>query len=405
MTALDVVGLAMSFGTTEVLTDVSLSVPKHSITAVLGSSGSGKTTLLRIIAGFERPRAGVVKLAGEVIEGPDRHVAPERRRLGYVPQEGALFPHLSVAANVGFGLGRRGGRSKRVDELLELVGLPDLGLRYPHELSGGQQQRVALARALAIEPPVVLLDEPFSSLDAALRISVRADISRVLRESGTAVVLVTHDQQEALSMADQVAVLRDGRVAQVGRPREIYAKPVDAEMAAFLGEANLVDAVVSDSVAVTALGRLGTDTRIAASGTALIRPEQITISVGPDAAGLAGRADLSGSRVGGDRRPDGGVRGADDPGAGAWPDRLRDRRRGSADRGRRRPRLGCPSLTAAVSHRLNISDTRACRGITGRPSCLIWTTTRYPTKAGAAKIGGLGSCPTTDPGSRLFAAY
>jgi iron(III) transport system ATP-binding protein len=289
MTALDVVGLAMSFGTTEVLTDVSLSVPKHSITAVLGSSGSGKTTLLRIIAGFERPRAGVVKLAGEVIEGPDRHVAPERRRLGYVPQEGALFPHLSVAANVGFGLGRRGGRSKRVDELLELVGLPDLGLRYPHELSGGQQQRVALARALAIEPPVVLLDEPFSSLDAALRISVRADISRVLRESGTAVVLVTHDQQEALSMADQVAVLRDGRVAQVGRPREIYAKPVDAEMAAFLGEANLVDAVVSDSVAVTALGRLGTDTRIAASGTALIRPEQITISVGPDAAGLAGR--------------------------------------------------------------------------------------------------------------------
>jgi iron(III) transport system ATP-binding protein len=246
-------------------------------------------TLLRIIAGFERPQAGVVKLAGVVIDGPGRHLPPERRRLGYVPQEGALFPHLTVAANVGFGLSRGAQRPKRVEELLELVGLPQLARRYPHELSGGQQQRVALARALAIEPPVVLLDEPFSSLDAALRISVRADISRVLRASGTAVVLVTHDQQEALSMADQVAVLRDGRVAQVGSPRMIYARPVDPEMAAFLGEANLIDADIRGAVAVTALGRLGTDAVADARGTALIRPEQIAISAGIDGDGLPGR--------------------------------------------------------------------------------------------------------------------
>jgi iron(III) transport system ATP-binding protein len=289
MTALEVDGLAMSFGATEVLTDVCLSVPEHSITAVLGASGSGKTTLLRIIAGFEQPSAGSISLAGRVIEAPGRHTPPERRRLGYVAQEGALFPHLTVARNVAFGLRRGARHSKRVGELLELVGLADLGRRYPHELSGGQQQRVALARALAIEPPVVLLDEPFSSLDAALRISVRADIAAVLRAAGTAAVLVTHDQQEALSMADQVAVLRHGRVAQVGDPREIYLYPVDPEMAAFLGEANLVDADVVGSTAITALGRLSTRSVSDCRATALIRPEQISISAGSDGSGMPGR--------------------------------------------------------------------------------------------------------------------
>jgi iron(III) transport system ATP-binding protein len=289
MNALEVHGVAMSFGATEVLTNVSLSVPKHSITAVLGSSGSGKTTLLRIIAGFERPRAGQVSLAGQVIDGPGQHVPPERRRLGYVPQEGALFPHLTAARNVGFGL-RRGARdSARVAELLDLVGLSDLGQRYPHELSGGQQQRVALARAMALDPPVVLLDEPFSSLDAALRVSVRADIARVLRTAGTSVVLVTHDQQEALSMADQVAVLRHGHVAQVGTPRDIYARPVDPEMATFLGEANLVDAQVHDSTAATALGPLTTEIMPNGASTALLRPEQISISPGHTGYGLTGR--------------------------------------------------------------------------------------------------------------------
>jgi iron(III) transport system ATP-binding protein len=281
MSALVVEQVAMSFGATEVLTDVSLSVPEHSITAVLGASGSGKTTLLRIIAGFERPRAGTVTLAGRLIEAPGEHWPPERRRLGYVPQDGALFPHLSVARNVAFGLPHGARRSSRVGELLELVGLADLGRRFPHELSGGQQQRVALARALAINPPVVLLDEPFASLDAALRVSVRADIAAVLRAAGTAAVLVTHDQQEALSMADQVAVLRHGQMAQVGAPREIYAHPVDPEMATFLGEANLVACEVSGSTAITALGPIATRTRVPpGAAVVLIRPEQIIMVEG-----------------------------------------------------------------------------------------------------------------------------
>jgi iron(III) transport system ATP-binding protein len=281
MNALVVDQVAMSFGATQVLTDVSLVVPDHSITAVLGASGSGKTTLLRIIAGFERPSAGTVELAGQVIEAPGEHWPPERRRLGYVPQDGALFPHLSVARNVAFGLPRGARRSSRVPELLELVGLADLGRRFPHELSGGQQQRVALARALAIDPPVVLLDEPFASLDAALRVSVRADIAAVLRAAGTAAVLVTHDQQEALSMADQVAVLRNGHMAQVGAPREIYTHPVDPEMATFLGEANLLAAEVSGSTAMTALGPISTRTPIPAGvATVLIRPEQIIMTQG-----------------------------------------------------------------------------------------------------------------------------
>jgi iron(III) transport system ATP-binding protein len=286
--ALECNGIALSFGVTPVLVDLDLEVPEHSIIAVLGPSGSGKSTLLRILAGFERPQSGQVTLAGRVVDGLGRHVPPERRRIGYVPQEGALFPHLTVQRNVGFALPRGQRRGERVRELLDLVGLADLGRRYPHELSGGQQQRVALARALAMKPPVVLLDEPFSSLDAALRVSVRADIARVLRESGTAVVLVTHDQQEALSIADQVAVLRDGRIAQVGTPREIYAQPVDPQMAAFLGEANLVDAEVRDGVVVTALGQLLAPGAADLTGTALIRPEQVTISPDHDGPGLRG---------------------------------------------------------------------------------------------------------------------
>jgi iron(III) transport system ATP-binding protein len=288
MTALQVDNLAMSFGSTEVLRDVTLTVPEHSITAVLGSSGSGKTTLLRIIAGFERPTAGVVSLAGRVLEGQGGHVPPERRGLGYVPQEGALFPHLTVAANVAFGLRRSARSAARIEELLSLVSLPELAKRYPHELSGGQQQRVALARALALEPAVVLLDEPFSSLDAALRTNVRADIARVLRSTGTTVVLVTHDQQEAMSLADQVAVLRDGSVAQAGSPRDLYANPVDPAMAAFVGDANLILAKVDEDVAMTALGDLPTSPLGRTDAVVLVRPEQIAIRVGHSDDGLRG---------------------------------------------------------------------------------------------------------------------
>jgi iron(III) transport system ATP-binding protein len=284
---LRVAGLAVSFGAVRVLTDVALEVPEGSFTAVLGASGSGKTTLLRCVAGFERPGSGTIEVAGSVVDGPGRHVVPERRRLGYVPQEGALFPHLTVAANVGFGLRTRAGRAARVAELLELVGLGGLDRRYPHELSGGQQQRVALARALALDPALVLLDEPFSSLDAALRLSVRSDIARVLRESGSTVVLVTHDQQEAMSLADHVAVLRAGRIAQVGTPRDLYLRPVDPEMAAFVGEANLVSATVRGSEAVTALGTLQTGGGRDGDGVVLVRPEQISV-VGEEGAGLPG---------------------------------------------------------------------------------------------------------------------
>ena len=185
-----------------------------------------------------------------------RFVPSERRRIGYVPQEGALFPHLSVGRNVAFGLPRGPDRRHRVDELLELVGLSGYRRRYPHQLSGGQQQRVALARALAIGPEIVLLDEPFSSLDAAMRSSVRADVLGVLRQAGTTSILVTHDQDEALSMADQVAVLRHGVIAQLDTPAALYGRPGDVELAQFLGESNVLDGEVHDGTARTALGRL-----------------------------------------------------------------------------------------------------------------------------------------------------
>ena len=270
-----------AFGAQEVLRGVDLTVPDGSFTAILGASGSGKTTLLRIVAGFERPDRGEVWLGDELVDDAgSRYLACERRRIGYVPQEGALFPHLSVGRNVGFGLPRRSARRARVDELLELVGLAGYRRRYPHQLSGGQQQRVALARALAIEPEVVLLDEPFSSLDAALRASVRSEVLGVLRQAGTTSVLVTHDQDEALSMADQVAVLRDGAVAQLDTPAGLYGHPGDADVARFLGEANLIEGEIRDGTATTVLGRLPVGFWSGPpSGRArvMVRPEQIEL--------------------------------------------------------------------------------------------------------------------------------
>src|SRR5271170_1400688 len=200
-----VTGLYKAFGAHQVLTGVDLEVPAGSLTAILGPSGSGKTTLLRLMAGFERADAGTIGIGDVLVDGPGVYVAPERRRIGYVPQEGSLFPHLTVAANVGFGLPARDRRAGRAASMLEMVGLGGLGRRYPHQLSGGQQQRVALARALAIEPAVVLLDDLFVFLDALLRSCVYADGHDMFRRDGTTGVLVTHDQDEALSVADQVA--------------------------------------------------------------------------------------------------------------------------------------------------------------------------------------------------------
>jgi iron(III) transport system ATP-binding protein len=298
VTGFDLAGVHKSFRSQPVLRGVDLAIETGSLTAILGASGSGKTTLLRLLAGFERVDSGVITVGGRVVDDGRRHVAPERRRVGYVPQEGALFPHLTVAGNVGFGLDRaaRHGRG-RVDELLELVGLAGLGRRYPHQLSGGQQQRVALARALAIRPSLVLLDEPFASLDAALRTSVRADVVRVLRTAGTTALLVTHDQDEALSAADRVAVLRDGVIAQVGTPRELYERPKDLDLARFVGEANVFDGVAEDGGARTALGTVALhgDRRPGGAGEhvlVLVRPEQIQVTSArgdaPAAGGVVG---------------------------------------------------------------------------------------------------------------------
>ncbi|MCV2488172.1 ABC transporter ATP-binding protein [Geodermatophilus sp. YIM 151500] len=281
MSALTVHDLTKAFGATRVLTGVSLHVPQGGFTALLGPSGCGKTTLLRLIAGFDDPDSGTVLLGDRVVAGAGRGVPARRRGIGFVPQEGGLFPHLTVAENVTFGLPRRRRRDRaRVAGLLDLVGL-DAGLadRAPHQLSGGQQQRVALARALAPEPSLVLLDEPFSSLDAALREETRAAVAAALSAAGATAVLVTHDQAEALSMADQVAVLRGGRLVQLTDPRTLYRLPGDLDVATFVGEAVVLDAEVRDGRAHCALGVLPLG-RDCPDGRArvLLRPEQLRLS-------------------------------------------------------------------------------------------------------------------------------
>ncbi len=276
MTAVRVQQLSKTFGHTPVLRGVDLDLPAGGRTAVVGSSGCGKTTLLRSIAGFETPDSGTVTIGDRAVSAPGVFVPPHRRRIGYVAQDGALFPHLTVGRNIAYGLsgGRRRTRS-RVYELLEMVSLTkDFADRRPHELSGGQQQRVALARALARQPVLMLLDEPFSALDTGLRTSTRKAVARTLTEAGVTTLLVTHDQEEALSFAEQVAVMRDGRFTQVGSPREVYGTPADRFTAAFLGDCVLLPATVSGGVAECALGRI--PVRGGASGaTVLLRPEQL----------------------------------------------------------------------------------------------------------------------------------
>jgi iron(III) transport system ATP-binding protein len=311
VTELTVQGLYKAFGSHPVLTGVDLAIPAGSLTAILGPSGSGKTTLLRVLAGFDQADAGTVRIGETMVDGPGTHVPPERRRIGYVPQEGSLFPHLTVAANVGFGLPARERRGPRVDTLLESVGLAGLGKRYPHQLSGGQQQRVALARALAVEPTVVLLDEPFASLDAHLRASVRADVQAIFRAAGTTAVLVTHDQDEALSMADRVAVLRHGQIAQFAAPQDLYIRPADPQLAGFIGEANLLEGQLvasgapdGDRTVRTIFGELALEAS-ADSGlrpgpvTVLVRPEQLELVQQPTGDGAAQAAAAGGGCVAG----------------------------------------------------------------------------------------------------------
>ncbi|GII56606.1 Fe(3+) ions import ATP-binding protein FbpC [Planotetraspora thailandica] len=273
---LKVTGLAKSYGPAKVLDGLDLAVPAGRLTALIGRSGSGKSTLLRLVAGFDRPDAGTVSIA----DRPMADVPPERRRIGYVTQEGSLFPHLTVAGNVTFGLPWRTRRDRRVvDEMLELVALDHrYARRYPHQLSGGEQQRVALARALATQPDLVLLDEPFSALDAELRADTRRAVTAALAATGTTTVLVTHDQAEALSLAAQVAVLRDGVIVQAGPPEEVYRRPVDPAVAAFVGELTTIPAQLTGDTAETPLGPIPLPNPAYGTGTVLVRPEQIVFT-------------------------------------------------------------------------------------------------------------------------------
>jgi iron(III) transport system ATP-binding protein len=294
-TAIRVDGVGKAFGGQEVLRDLSFTGEQGTLTAVLGPSGSGKTTLLRIVAGLEHADTGTVILGDRVVDAPGTFVPPERRRIGYVPQEGALFPHLNVVANIAFGL-ERGGRLRRpgaddlrVRELVDLAGLTGLERRLPHQLSGGERQRVALARALAPSSGLVLLDEPFSSLDAELRASLRAEVVDILRRTGATAVLVTHDQEEALSVADSVVLLQRGTIVQHADPVELYERPATREAARFVGHGNLLHGRIEGGVVGCSLGSLAVETA-APDGSEvdiLVRPEQVGL-VAADAAAVRG---------------------------------------------------------------------------------------------------------------------
>ena len=285
--ALEITGLTRRFDGIAVLQDVSLACDHGTITAVLGPSGGGKTTLLRLIAGFDRPDRGTVSIGGRVVSDATTFVPPQHRGVGIVPQEGSLFPHLTVGENVAFGLRERRGQAarSRVAELLDMVGLSGMQSRDPAELSGGMQQRVALARALAPRPDLVLLDEPFSALDAGLRESVRDHVVEVLRAAGATALLVTHDQDEALSAADSVAVLFGGRIAQMDAPQRVYGMPASLDVATFVGEATQLDGVVAPD-ANTVQCALGSVPAASGAhpgpGTVAVRPEQMEITEAGD---------------------------------------------------------------------------------------------------------------------------
>ncbi len=277
--------------------DVNLTVQVGEIVALLGPSGCGKTTTLRLIAGFERPTQGRVLIGNRVVAGPGIFVPPEQRRVGMVFQNYALFPHLSVAENVAYGLKRGEDRERRVREVLALVGLRGMEHRMPHALSGGQQQRVALARALAPRPQVLLLDEPFSGLDESLRDQVRGEVLQILRETQVTVVFVTHHQDEALYMGDRIAVMNEGRVEQIGPPETVFAAPASRFVAEFMGASFFLEGVVREGGLETELGFLaqpvalpvGTRVEIAA------RPDDLTLTPDPDGPGRIVRTVYRGS--------------------------------------------------------------------------------------------------------------
>jgi iron(III) transport system ATP-binding protein len=269
-------GLRKSFGEVVAVDGLDLDVPEGAICALLGPSGCGKTTTLRLIAGLEDPDAGTVEIGGEEVAASGRSVPAERRRIGMVFQDYALFPHMDVAANVGYALGRRPDREK-VETALETVGLGGLGGRNPHELSGGQQQRVALARALVAEPRALLLDEPFSNLDAGLRARVREEVREILSAQNLTSVFVTHDQEEALSVADVVAVVNEGKVEQCGTPEVVYSRPSNRWVANFLGEIEVLPGKANNGTIECELGQLPNREGHTGDVDVLVRPESLAI--------------------------------------------------------------------------------------------------------------------------------
>ena len=266
-----------------VIDRISFSVNSGESFALLGPSGCGKTTILRLISGFERPTGGVIEISNEIVDGGGRRVPPEDRNVGLVFQDYALFPHLTVRQNVQFGLRAKRGskREQRVDHVLKILGLSNFAHRTPHELSGGQQQRVAIARSLAPSPKILLLDEPFSNLDAVMRQEARQEVRKVLQDEGVTSVIVTHDQEEALSFSDRVAVIWNGQIEQIGAPEEVYNTPRTLFVAQFLGRTNLILSDVAGDVASTPIGPVQVNREYSGSALLSLRPEHLGL-VGPE---------------------------------------------------------------------------------------------------------------------------
>ncbi|MDW7740240.1 MAG: ABC transporter ATP-binding protein [Bacillota bacterium] len=273
--------------------DFSLNVEEGSIITLLGPSGCGKTTLLRIIAGFEKPEKGSVFISGNQVAGDNNWVAPENRGVGMVFQDYALFPHLKVFDNVAFGY-REKDKHQRVQEVLSLVSLRGYESRYPHELSGGQQQRVALARALARKPAVILLDEPFSNLDAELKDQMRLELKSILKKTGTTAVFVSHDQKDALAISDQIVVIKDGEIQQVGTPKEIYQYPENTFVATFVGRSNLLEGIMADD-ACSVQTDIGKFPCLHTHGH--LPGEKVCLSIRPDGLEMSDNGSLSGTII------------------------------------------------------------------------------------------------------------
>ena len=293
----ELVGLGKRFGTVAAVSDVSLAVPEGRVTTLLGPSGCGKTTLLRLIAGFLRPDQGEIRIKGRRVN----EVPPQRRSTVVVFQDYALFPHLSVFENVAYGLRRRGLRgaevARRVRDMLAFLGLAGQDAFSPLQLSGGQQQRVALARALVVEPDVLLLDEPLSNLDAKLRVRVRTELREIQRSLGKTTILVTHDQEEALSISDRIAVMDAGRIRQVGTPYDVYARPADRVVADFVGIANFVPATVRAAAPGVAALESPIGELAARDGRGLSAGQRVTVVLRPTALGLSATPGVGGVRA------------------------------------------------------------------------------------------------------------